>query len=139
MAFLDCLLWSSDLWQDRQISKLRAAVNNLQIISGGGSAEQVENLARLKWENAELRLYLASLLRILMEKKMVTPEELHTAVAALAGAGTLPLEPPKETDWTAAPPPVRDPPEGASDYEARINTSRPRIAAILEYRRLQRL
>jgi len=109
MAFLDSLLWGSNLWQDWQIAQLRAAVNDLQLTPGAASAEQVEDIARLKLANAELRLYLAALLRILMEKMVVTPEELHTAVTALAGAGALPLEPPKETDWTAAPPPVRDP------------------------------
>jgi hypothetical protein len=110
MAFLDILLSGSDFLQAWQIAQLRTAVKNLQTTPGAASAEKVEDLARLQWANAELRLYLAALLRILMEKEVVTPEELHTAVAALAGAGALQLEPPKETDWTAAPPSVRDPP-----------------------------
>ena len=109
MAFLESLVSAftgSEGWQDWQIAKLRAAVEGLQEAHGVASSDEA-SVARLQWENAELRLYLAALLRILIEKGMVTTKELSATVAALTAVGSVSLQPPKEVDWTATPPPVR--------------------------------
>jgi hypothetical protein len=104
----DNLLWffAPNYWRDRQIAQLKSSLE--AVLTGPRIAPADEELAGLRLENAELRLYLAALLRILIEKRLVAPDEVRAAAEALTTEGVVGLEPPREADWAAAPPPARD-------------------------------
>jgi len=45
--------------------------------------QQAQSLARLQRENRELKLYLATLMRLLVSKGVLKPEEVETTVRAI--------------------------------------------------------
>jgi len=45
--------------------------------------QQAQSLARLQRENQELKLYLATLMRLLVSKGVLKPEEVETTVRAI--------------------------------------------------------
>lgn len=91
-----------DTRQDHVIAQLRADVALLQV----GTTD--ERLARLAWENAELRLYLAALMRALTDKDIIASEAIRTAAANITAEfgehAAMPLAPPAEADWRTSPP-----------------------------------
>jgi hypothetical protein len=56
----------------------RAVVNNESV-----DREQGEKIERLEQENREMKLYLATLVRLLVAKGVLKPEEVETTVKAI--------------------------------------------------------
>ena len=64
--------------QKQEIESLRDELRRARATSGAGN-----NIAQLKAENDELRLYLAALVRLLASKGVITRQELKDLVTAV--------------------------------------------------------
>ena len=72
--------------QQLDIGDLENAVTEMQsafLENQRTDLDQAKGIEALKRENHELKLYLATLIRLLMSKGMVKPEEVETIVRAI--------------------------------------------------------
>jgi hypothetical protein len=99
-----------DIWHEmRQDSDIDALRVELMCRPTPHAVEQ--EIAQLRIANAELRLHLAAVLRVLTAKGLATADDFRGALRAVAaevrglGAAAAPIEPPAEGDWRSAPPP----------------------------------
>jgi hypothetical protein len=61
------------------VGEMQAAISEKQTVD----REQGQDIEHLKQENHELKLYMATLMRLLASKGVLKPEEIETAVRAI--------------------------------------------------------
>jgi hypothetical protein len=80
------MLLLGNLGQQLDISDLSGAIANMQNEfrrNDSVDAEQGRSIEQLRAENHDLKLYLATLMRLLVAKGVLKPEEVETAVRAI--------------------------------------------------------
>jgi hypothetical protein len=72
--------------QQLDIGELESAVTEMQsafLENQRTDLGQARNIAQLERENRDLKLYLATLIRLLVSKSLIKPEEIETIVRAI--------------------------------------------------------
>lgn len=80
------MLLLGDVGQQMDLSDLNGEVSRMQNAFASNEdldREQAEAIQQLQAENRELKLYLATLIRLLVAKGVVKPEEVETTVQAV--------------------------------------------------------
>ncbi len=80
------MLLLGDVGQQMDLSDLNGEVSRMQNAVASNEdldREQAEAIQQLQAENRELKLYLATVIRLLVAKGIVKPEEVETTVQAI--------------------------------------------------------
>ncbi len=80
------MLLLGNLGQQLDIGDLNSSIAEMQnaiLDNQRGDLDQAKSIAALKRENRDLKLYLATLIRLLVARGVIKPEEVETIVRAI--------------------------------------------------------
>lgn len=84
------MLLMGNVGQQLDIGELEGAITEMQsafLENQQTDLGQAKNIAQLQRENHDLKLYLATLIRLLVSKGVIKPEEVETVVRAIETVG----------------------------------------------------